>query len=91
MKKFTLTACVAFSLVLSVSAMAAKPVKITPGPKGVADSGENYRNYIVQCSNGKRLPLTSWKKGKQWCIGEKSTDNCSKKQIKAAKGACKVS
>ncbi len=74
----------------SVSVLAAKPVKITPGPKGVAVSGEKFRNYLVQCSNGKKYPLTAWKNGKQWCIGKESMGNCSKKQIKAAKGACKL-
>lgn len=91
MRNLILPAFVVFSLLASTSALAAKPVKITPGKKGVADSGDNFRNYVVQCSNGKKLPLTSWKNGKEWCIGERSTENCSKKQIKAAKGACKVS
>ena len=74
-----------------LNASAAKPVKITPGSKGVADNGDKYRNYVVQCSNGKKQPLTSWRNGKKWCVGQESADNCAKKQIKAAKTACKVS
>lgn len=84
--------CIIFSIMLmlaSFSAAAAKPVKITPGPKGVAASGDKFRSYVVKCSNGKSMALTSWKNGKQWCIGKESLDRCSKKQIKAAKGACK--
>ncbi len=77
-------------ITVSLSASAAKPVKITPGTKGVAANGEKYRNYVVKCSNGKQLPLTSWENGKKWCVGEASLENCSKKQIKAAKKACKL-
>lgn len=77
-------------MTVSLGAFAAKPVKITPGEKGIAADGEKYRNYVVKCSNGKQQPLTSWKNGKQWCVGEASLENCSKKQIKAAKKACKL-
>ncbi len=78
-------------MAVSLSATAAKPVKITPGSKGVAENGDKFRNYIVQCSNGKKQPLTSWAKGKKWCVGQESAENCAKKQIKAAKKACKLS
>ncbi len=78
-------------MIISSSAYSAKPVKITPGPKGVAVNGEKFRNYVVQCSNGKKMPLTAWKGGRKWCMGEGSEENCSKKQIKAAKSACKIS
>jgi hypothetical protein len=81
--------CALSSAVLSVSAVAAKPVKITPDRKGDAN-GTAFRNYIVECSNGKRQALTSWDSGKKWCIGESSQANCAKKQIKAAKSACKL-
>ncbi len=81
----TVLVCIAFNT------QAAKPVKITPGSKGVADSGDKFRNYVVQCSNGKKQPLTSWSNGKKWCVGQASADNCVKKQIKAAKKACKLS
>lgn len=75
-------------LIAPVFAHAAKPVKMTPGSEGSKD-GQAYRNYTVECSNGKKHPLTSWNAGKQWCIGEASQEECVKKQIKAAKMACK--
>ncbi len=81
---------VAMTTFLCFSAFAAKPVKITPGQKGILQTGENYRNYVVKCSNGKSLPITAWEHGRKWCIGEASQESCSKKQIKAAKRACKV-
>jgi len=73
----------------SISAYAAKPVKITPGENGVA-GGAEFRNYVVECSNGKKRPLTSWDNGKKWCVGQSPDENCAKKQIKAAKTACKI-
>lgn len=79
-----------FTLITSELAMAAKPVKITPGAKMTDASGAPYRVYKVKCSNGKATPISSWKKGKQWCLGEGVKDTCAKKQIKAAKKACKI-
>jgi len=76
-------------LSFSLSAFAAKPVKITPGENGSA-SGAEFRSYVVECSNGKKQPLTSWDNGKKWCIGNGAQENCVKKQIKAAKTACKL-
>ncbi len=72
-------------------ALAAKPVKITPGPKMVDEnSGESFRQYIVECSNGTRVPIESWVARKQWCLENGiSLELCWKKQIKAAKKACK--
>ncbi len=89
MKKSALLAIASAALAVSFSVYAAKPVKITPGNKGEANGAE-FRNYIVECSNGKKQPLTSWDNGKKWCVGQDSQDNCVKKQIKAAKTACKL-
>jgi hypothetical protein len=88
MKKYAIVGAAA-ALSLSLSVFAAKPVKITPGDKGQA-SGADFRNYVVECSNGKRQPLTSWDNGKKWCLGQGSQESCVKKQIKAAKSACKL-
>jgi len=68
---------------------AAKPVKITPSNTGEIN-GESYRNYTVECSNGKHQPLSSWENGKKWCAAKDAQSNCVKKQIKAAKIACKA-
>ncbi len=80
--------CIAICALISVSALAAKPVKITPNGEGVIN-GQAYRSYMVDCSNGRKFPITAWDAGKRWCDGEASQDYCFKKQIKAAKVACK--
>jgi hypothetical protein len=80
---------IALLFTASQTLCAAKPVKITPGDKG-EESGVEFRNYIVECSNGKSQPLTSWDSGKKWCLGKDSKSDCAKKQIKAAKIACKI-
>jgi len=79
----------ATAIIFSPPAFSAKPVKITPGNKGDA-SGAEFRNYVVECSNGKKQLLTSWENEKKWCLGEGSQKDCAKKQIKAAKTACKL-
>ncbi len=73
---------------VTLSAYAAKPVKITPSDAGSVD-GQEYRNYIIECTNGKKPIVTSWSSGKRWCVGPASQENCAKKQIRAAKTACK--
>lgn len=80
------------SLILTPSlAFAAKPVKITPGATKTHEAtGETYREYVVECSNGKKYPIESWTSRKKWCLEQGiSEDECWKKQIKAAKKACK--
>ncbi len=80
------------SLILAPTlAFAAKPVKITPGPTKTHEAtGEKYREYIVECSNGKKYPIESWTSRKKWCLAQGiAEDECWKKQIKAAKKACK--
>ncbi len=91
MKRTVLALTTTALMTVSFCAIAAKPVKITPGAKGVASDGAAFRGYVVQCSNGKKQPLTAWNNGRKWCIGQESQENCSKKQIKAAKKACKLS
>ena len=77
-------------MTVSFGALAAKPTKITPGADGKTADGTEFRNYTVSCSDGKMQPLTSWDDGKKWCIGQESQESCEKKQIKAAKKACKL-
>ena len=89
MKHVRLPLATLAALVLSFAVNAAKPVKITPGNAGELD-GQTFRNYQVECSNGKKQPLTSWEGGKKWCFGQNSQSDCVKKQIKAAKSACKA-
>ena len=57
---------------------------------GATADGTPYGQYQVKCSNGKKMPLTAWDNRKKWCVGEGSAEQCQKKQIKAAKQACKA-
>ena len=58
----------------------------TNTPRG---NGKAYAKDIVKCSNGKKAELTAWDNRKKWCVGDATSDICEKKQINAAKGACK--
>ena len=53
--------------------------------------GTPYAKYTVKCSNGKTAALTAWDNRRKWCVGDATSENCEKKQIKAAKAACKAS
>ena len=75
---------------LSASAFAAKPTSIVFEANAETADGTPYAKYSVKCSNGKKVPLTAWDNRKKWCVGEESSENCEKKQIKAAKAACKA-
>jgi hypothetical protein len=78
-------------LALSASALAAKPTSIVFDSNGTTEDGTPYGNYLVKCSNGKKQPLTAWDNRKKWCVGDASSETCEKKQINAAKKACKAS
>ncbi len=90
MKSIVTTAIASSLLALSASAFAAKPTSIVFDSNGKTADGTEYGNYHVKCSNGKKMPLTAWDNRKKWCVGEASSENCEKKQIKAAKKACKA-
>lgn len=90
MNKYLKIAISCTCLVFSISALAAKPTSITFESDGKSPDGVEFANYIVKCSNGQEQPLTAWDKRKKWCVGRESLDNCHKKQIKAAKKACKL-
>ena len=91
MNTFTKTLIAGSLLTLSMNTLAAKPTSIIFDSNGTAEDGTEYASYLVKCSNGKQMPLTAWDNRKKWCVGEKSSENCEKKQIKAAKKACKAS
>jgi hypothetical protein len=87
----TVSAVIASGLLaLSANAFAAKPTSIVFDSNGTTTDGKPYGSYHVKCSNGKKMPLTAWDDRKKWCVGEGSSENCQKKQIKAAKKACKA-
>ena len=77
-------------LALSTSALAAKPTSIVFDSNGTTAEGTPYGSYQVKCSNGKKKPLTAWENRKKWCVGDAASEQCVKKQIKAAKKACKA-
>ncbi len=81
----TATALVAFS----AASFAAKPTSIVFDAKGETTEGTPFATYTVKCSNGKQEPLTAWDNRKKWCVGDSASEDCQKKQIKAAKAACK--
>lgn len=90
MNKLFYTAVTSIVFAFSLNALAAKPTSITFEADGVSPDGVAYATYIVKCSDGDLQPLTAWDDRKKWCVGKESTENCSKKQIKAAKSACKA-
>lgn len=90
MNKYLSAAIGSLILALSLNAHASKPTSITFESDGTTPDGVAYSNYIVKCSNNQNQPLTAWNNRKKWCVGSESLDNCHKKQIKAAKKACKA-
>ena len=87
--KLFIALAIATSLLSALTAYAAQPVKITPKTESVSASGEAYKNYLVECSNGKSYPIDFWIQDKKWCLGYGTgKDLCWPKQAKAAKQAC---
>ncbi|MEP5568828.1 MAG: hypothetical protein ABJN62_13390 [Halioglobus sp.] len=74
----------------SASSLAAKPTSIVFDANAETTDGTPYSTYMVKCSNGKKAELTAWDSRKKWCIGDAASEECEKKQIKAAKAACKA-
>ena len=87
MKKINLLVAL---MLFSGAVMAAKPTSVNFDSYGATDTGVEYANYFAKCSNGKAKALTVWDNRRKWCVGEESTENCHKKQLKAAKKACKM-
>jgi hypothetical protein len=77
-------------LTLSAASFAAKPTSIVFQANAENAEGTPFSTYTVKCSNGKRQELTAWDKRKKWCVGDASSEDCQKKQINAAKAACKA-
>ena len=77
-------------LAASSVAMAAKPTSIVFEANGETAEGTPFASYSVKCSNGKKAPMTAWDNRRKWCVGDEASAECEKKQIKAAKAACKA-
>jgi hypothetical protein len=86
-KTAVITALVAFS----TASFAAKPTSIVFNSNAEISDGTAYAKYTVKCSNGKKAELTAWDNRRKWCVGDSNSQACEKKQINAAKTACKTS
>jgi hypothetical protein len=87
LSKFAATAAL---VIVSASTFAAKPTSIVFDANATASDGKPYAKYTVKCSNGKKAALTAWDNRGRWCVGDATSDKCEKKQINAAKDACKA-
>ena len=87
LSKFAATAAL---VIVSASSFAAKPTSIVFDANAASGDGTPYAKYTVKCSNGKKAELTAWDNRSKWCVGDASSQNCEKKQINAAKDACKA-
>tara|TARA_R110000823_G_scaffold119998_5_gene244296 strand:+ start:24247 stop:24513 length:267 start_codon:yes stop_codon:yes gene_type:complete len=76
-------------LAVSAGSFAAKPTSIVFERNGETTDGTAYSTYTVKCSNGQTAELTAWDNRRKWCVGDAESQVCEKKQIKAAKAACK--
>ncbi len=82
-------AAIAALVAFSAGSFAAKPTSIVFNANGEREDGTAYSSYTVKCSNGQKEELTAWDNRRKWCVGNAESENCQKKQIKAAKAACK--
>jgi len=77
-------------VLFSAGSFAAKPTSIVFDSNATTSDGTAYAKYTVKCSNGKKAELTAWDNRSKWCVGDATSQNCEKKQINAAKDACKA-
>lgn len=70
------------------AAFAAKPTSIVYVQE-VPVGEEIYAQFKVKCSDGVEKEVSAWNNRKLWCQGVGLKDDCDKKQISAAKKACK--
>ena len=77
-------------ILFSAGSFAAKPTSIVFDANAATTDGTSYAKYTVKCSNGKKAELTEWDNRSKWCVGDATSENCEKKQINAAKDACKA-
>lgn len=76
-------------LMLSSAIFAAKPISIKYIEDIVTENDMIYMHYQVRCSDGRSADISAWNNRKKWCLGKGRQDECSEKQIKAAKKVCK--
>ena len=90
MQIVTKTLLVATLAAASTVALAARPSSLVYTGSGTTDGGVEFSNYSVKCTDGQRHPLTAWDNRRKWCLGDGSQEECHRKQIKAAKQACRA-
>jgi len=83
------TAAASLLVAFSAASFAAKPTSIVFQANGQSEDGTPFATYMVKCSNGQTAELTAWDNRRKWCVGDAASSQCEKKQIKAAKAACK--
>ncbi len=74
--------------VVAGAAFAAKPTSIVYVQEVPVDD-EIYAQFTVKCSDGTEKSVSAWDNRKLWCQGIGTKEDCDKKQIAAAKKACK--
>jgi len=84
------SAAIAAMVAFSTASFAAKPTSIVFNANAETADGTAYATYTVKCSNGTKVELTAWDNRRKWCVGDAGSEQCEKKQIKAAKTACKA-
>ena len=88
--KILVTAIAAVLMTYAAGLMAAKPTSIVFNANAESSDGNPYSSFTVKCSNGRTAQLTAWDNRRKWCVGKADSENCEKRQIKAAKAACKA-
>ncbi|MFT4615384.1 MAG: hypothetical protein ACI9NT_002537 [Bacteroidia bacterium] len=83
-------ASAAVLLCISATTLAAKPTSIVFNENAEGEDGRAYSSFTVKCSNGRTAQLTAWDSRRKWCVGDAASETCEKRQIKAAKTACKA-
>lgn len=88
MKKLMTIAAAATLALSATTASAARPTGFVLLEKNTTPEGDRYSNYMVKCSNRTEGRVTAWNNRKKWCVGENSSEDCNRKQMKTARKAC---
>ena len=83
-------ATAAAMVIFAANSFAARPTSIVFNTNAESSDGTAYGTYTVKCSNGQKVEVTAWDNRGKWCIGDADSKTCEKKQIQAAKAACKA-
>ena len=88
--KILITVIATVLMTFAAGVMAAKPTSIVFNANAESAEGDAYSSFTVKCSNGRTAELTAWDNRRKWCVGKADSETCEKRQIKAAKAACKA-